>query len=117
MLVRRLSQVLTGRDCSFEIILVNDASRDQSWKVITELSQSHPCLRGIDLARNFGQHNALLCGIRAARYEIIVTLDDDLQNPPEEIPRLLAALTDDVDVVYGTPEQESHGLWRDLASQ
>jgi glycosyltransferase involved in cell wall biosynthesis len=67
--------------------------------------------------RNFGQHNALLVGIRAARYQIIVTLDDDLQNPPEEIGRLLEQLTDDVDVVYGSPISEKHSLWRSAASR
>ena len=60
--------------------------------------------------RNYGQHNALLCGIRAARNDVIVTLDDDLQNPPEEIPRLLAKLAEGYDVVYGTPQQQQHGF-------
>jgi glycosyltransferase involved in cell wall biosynthesis len=67
--------------------------------------------------RNYGQHNALLCGIRAAQHDVIITIDDDLQNPPEEIPRLLAKLSEGYDVVYGTPQKEQHGLWRDLASQ
>jgi len=58
-----------------------------------------------------------LCGIRAARHEIIVTMDDDLQHPPEEIPKLLGKLAEGFDVVYGTPQEEQHGLWRDLASQ
>ena len=66
--------------------------------------------------RNFGQHNALLCGILEAQHSVIVTIDDDLQNPPEEIPRLLAALDSGVDVVYGKPEQLRQGLLRNLAS-
>jgi undecaprenyl-phosphate 4-deoxy-4-formamido-L-arabinose transferase len=66
--------------------------------------------------RNYGQHNALLCGIRMASNEVIVTMDDDLQNPPEEIPKLLDKLAQGYGVVYGTPEKERHGLWRDLAS-
>jgi undecaprenyl-phosphate 4-deoxy-4-formamido-L-arabinose transferase len=66
--------------------------------------------------RNYGQHNALLCGIRAAGYDVIVTMDDDLQHPPEEIPKLLEVLASGYDVVYGTPEQEQHGLGRDFAS-
>jgi undecaprenyl-phosphate 4-deoxy-4-formamido-L-arabinose transferase len=73
-------------------------------------------VRGINLLRNYGQHNALLCGIRAARYELTVTMDDDLQNPPEEIPKLLAKLNGGFDVVYGTPEQEAHGFLRNYAS-
>jgi len=67
--------------------------------------------------RNYGQHNALLCGIRSARYEVVVTLDDDLQNPPEEIPKLLGKLAEGYDVVYGTPLKEAHGLLRDCASR
>jgi undecaprenyl-phosphate 4-deoxy-4-formamido-L-arabinose transferase len=69
------------------------------------------------MGRNYGQHNALLCGIRTALHDVIVTLDDDLQNPPEEIGKLLDMLADDVDVVYGTPETEQHGFLRDQASR
>jgi glycosyltransferase involved in cell wall biosynthesis len=74
-------------------------------------------VRGINLMRNYGQHNALLCGIRAARCETIVTMDDDLQHAPEDMPKLIAKLEDGFDVVYGTPEREPHGLWRGLASK
>ncbi|MBL8055803.1 MAG: glycosyltransferase family 2 protein, partial [Anaerolineales bacterium] len=101
----------------FEVILVNDGSRDRSWDVIEALAAERPWLRGLNLMRNYGQHNALLCGIRAAAFDIVVTLDDDLQNPPEEMGRLLAKLAEGCDVVYGTPQHEQHGLWRDLASQ
>ncbi len=69
------------------------------------------------MMRNYGQHNALLAGIRAARCELVVTLDDDLQNPPEEIPRLLELIEKGADVAYGYPEREQHGFWRDIASQ
>jgi len=74
-------------------------------------------MRGINLMRNYGQHNALLCGIRAARFETIVTMDDDLQHPPEEIQKLLTKLDEGFDVVYGYPEEQQHGLLRDLASE
>ncbi len=100
----------------FETILVNDGSRDTSWDVIAEIASRNPRVRGINLMRNFGQHNALLCGIRAAQYDITVTIDDDLQNPPAEIPKLLANLAQGGDVVYGVPLREQHGLLRDLAS-
>lgn len=116
-LIARLGPVLHALSRPFEVILVNDGSRDASWEVISRLEREHDWLRGIDLMRNFGQHNALLCGIRAATNELIVTLDDDLQHPPEELPRLLARLDQDCDVVYGAPIQEQHGLWRNLASQ
>lgn len=116
-LVERLSAVLGPLTASPEIVLVNDGSRDDSWATIQALAGDHPGVRGIDLMRNYGQHNALLAGIRAARGEIIVTLDDDLQNPPEEIPKLLAPLGEGVDVVYGRPEKERHNLWRVVASK
>ncbi len=85
-LIKRLEPVLASRAGQYELVLVNDGSRDQSWKVIQEQSRSHPWVRGINLMRNYGQHNALLCGIRAARFDTLVTMDDDLQHPPEEIP-------------------------------
>jgi undecaprenyl-phosphate 4-deoxy-4-formamido-L-arabinose transferase len=117
-LVAQLEDVLRELPSEYELILVNDGSPDDSWSVVRELAAEHGWVRGIDLMRNSGQHNALLCGIRAARHEVIVTLDDDLQNPPSEIPVLLAALEEDeLDVVYGTPNREQHGVLRDLASQ
>jgi glycosyltransferase involved in cell wall biosynthesis len=100
----------------FEIIFVEDCGGDASWDVIRELAQSDPRVRGIRLNRNFGQHNALLCGIRAARHELLLTMDDDLQHPVGEISSLLKAMDDDVDVVYGTPIEQQHGFLRDMAS-
>ena len=116
-LVGRLEPVLRGLTDQFELVFVNDGSRDGSWEVIADLERRYDWVRGIDLMRNSGQHGALLCGIREARHGVIVTMDDDLQNPPEEIPKLLGALTDGIDVVYGAPQHEVHGLWRDAASQ
>jgi glycosyltransferase involved in cell wall biosynthesis len=116
-LCRRLDEVLPSIATEHEIILVNDGSRDRSWDVISELSSRLPTVRGLNLMRNYGQHNALLCGIRAAKYEVIVTMDDDLQHPPEEIPRLLARLDEGFDVVYGAPKAEQNGLMRALASR
>lgn len=113
----RLGAILEANADRFELILVNDGSRDQSWQTIRMLTEKHGWVRGIDLMRNYGQHNALLAGIRQAEFETIVTIDDDLQNPPEEIPKLLVGLKPEFDVVYGKPEQEQHGFWRDLASQ
>jgi glycosyltransferase involved in cell wall biosynthesis len=115
-LIQRLGNVLGALSPNYELILVNDCSPDRSWEVICQLQQERAWIRGINLMRNYGQHNALLCGIRAARYDVIVTMDDDLQHPPEEIPKLLEKLAGGYDVVYGTPEQEQHGLGRDFAS-
>jgi glycosyltransferase involved in cell wall biosynthesis len=115
-LVRRLESVLVAIADNFELILVNDCSPDRSWDVISDLAEQYSWIRPVNLMRNYGQHNALLCGIRAARYDVIVTMDDDLQHPPEEIPKLLEVLASGYDVVYGTPEAEQHGLGRDFAS-
>ena len=101
----------------YEIILVNDGSSDGSWAAIREIVADTPVVRGLNLARNHGQHTALLAGIRAARHELTVTLDDDLQNPPEEIPKLLQAMAEQVDVVYGTPVRSSHRAGRRLATR
>jgi glycosyltransferase involved in cell wall biosynthesis len=116
LLVERIRAELRDRYHPMELILVNDASPDGSWETIERLRAQYPWVRGIHLMRNFGQHNALLCGIRAARYPLIVTMDDDLQNPPEETPKLVAKIEEGFDVVYGTPQRERHGLLRDAAS-
>jgi undecaprenyl-phosphate 4-deoxy-4-formamido-L-arabinose transferase len=115
-LVSRIGRVLDGAEGSHELLFVNDGSRDRSWQQVQQLAAAYPWVVGIDLMRNYGQHNALLCGIRAASNEVIITMDDDLQNPPEEIPKLLALLNAGHDVVYGVPRTQQHGLWRDLAS-
>jgi len=116
-LYQRLVSVLENISSEFEIIMVEDGGDDGSWDDICKLAQNDGRVGGTRLARNYGQHNALLCGIRKARYEITVTLDDDLQNPPEEIPKLIAKFTEGYDVVYGYPMKEQHGFWRDFASQ
>lgn len=114
---RRISEVFSNPNEDFEIIFIEDCGGDDSWVVIQQLAALDLRVRGFRMSRNYGQHNALLCGIREARGETIVTLDDDLQHPPEEIPKLLAKLDQGFDVVYGPPEREQHGLLRDLASQ
>ncbi len=116
-LVAALRPVLATLASAWEIILVNDASRDRTGAVAAELAAAHPEVTAIELMRNYGQHAALLCGVRVARYDVVITMDDDLQHPPAELPRLLAALTADIDVVYGAPDQEPHGLFRGVASR
>ena len=116
-LTTRVAMVLSNAGLSFEIIFVNDGSADTSWATLQQLVAEHAFVRAVDLMRNYGQHNALLCGLRLARYEVSITIDDDLQNPPEEIPKLLAELEAGYDVVYGVPDQQQHGLSRNLASE
>lgn len=116
-LVSRLSQVLSKIARSHEILLVNDGSPDQSWTILRELAQKHPCLVAINLMRNYGQHAALAAGIRASRGKIILTLDDDLQTPPEEMPKLLEKLDEGFDLVYGIRREEQHGILRNQCSR
>lgn len=101
----------------FEVILVEDSSRDRSWDVIRDLAAKDARIHGLRLSRNYGQHNALLCGIRAAKHGVIVTMDDDLQHPVSEIKLLLEAVAKGHDVVYGTSDDNQHDLWRNLASR
>jgi undecaprenyl-phosphate 4-deoxy-4-formamido-L-arabinose transferase len=115
VLHERVTAALADHD--FELVLVNDGSVDGSWRQICALAASDPRVRGVDLARNYGQHNALLAGVRAASRELIVTIDDDLQNAPEDIPKLLARLADGFDVVYGTSRGAYEGLARALGTR
>lgn len=115
-LVAALERVLPHVAASFEVIFVDDGSRDRSARVLDELAMRYSWVHAIHLSRNFGQHNATLCGARAARFDVLVTMDDDLQHPAENIPLLVAKLEEGYDVVYGTPERDEHGFWRGLAS-
>lgn len=113
-LTERLSRVLPKIAKKYELLLVNDGSPDDSWRVIQNLSRQYKWVRGICLMRNYGQHNATLCGVREAKYEITVTMDQDLQHPPEEIPVLLAELGRGFDVVYGAPKKLPQGFLRNV---
>lgn len=114
---RQLMPALEALAEQFEVILVEDSSRDRSWNVIREIVDRDARVCGIRLSRNFGQHNALLCGIRAARYDVIVTMDDDLQHPVSEIAALLPPLNEGFQVVYGTSTEVQRGLWRNIATR
>jgi glycosyltransferase involved in cell wall biosynthesis len=113
-LANRIAAVLTGTE--WELIFVNDGSPDDSWQMIEQLAAHDSRVCGINLMRNYGQHNALLAGIRAAGKPVVVTMDDDLQNPPEEIPRLLGALAEGADLVYGTPLEREHSIMRNAGT-
>jgi undecaprenyl-phosphate 4-deoxy-4-formamido-L-arabinose transferase len=101
----------------FELIIVDDYSSDNTWDEISALCLEYNFIIGVKLSRNFGQHNALLCGIRKAKGSLIITMDDDLQHPPEEIPQLIEKLRKGFDVVYGSPKSPSHNLGRIMASK
>ncbi|MBE0475454.1 glycosyltransferase family 2 protein, partial [Rhodoferax sp.] len=117
-LLERLTTVLASITQSYEIILVDDGSSDASWSVIQTLRATYgEHLVAVQLMRNYGQHNALMCGLGTARGEYVVTMDDDLQNPPEEIPKLLAHIKQHgLDLVYGCPSTRNHAAWRNLGA-
>jgi undecaprenyl-phosphate 4-deoxy-4-formamido-L-arabinose transferase len=115
-LVKRLGEVLPQVAEDFEVVLVNDGSPDKSWEVIERLAGQHGWVHGIALMRNYGQENATLCGIRAARFDVIVTMDDDLQHNPDELPKLLSKLDEGYDVVYGVPRTRRQVWWKSVLS-
>ena len=100
----------------FEIVLVDDGSRDQSAKMIKEVCRQYPEIVGVLLNRNYGQHSAVMAGLAHASGEVIVTLDADLQNPPEEIPKLLAEIELGHDVVGSIRQSRQDSLFRRLSS-
>ncbi len=115
----RLRPVLTALGKPFEVVFVDDGSQDKSWCVLQQLQREDPSIVvAIQLMRNFGQHNALMCGFRQAQGKYIVTMDDDLQHPPEEIPKLLAAIeAEGLDLVYGAYDCKRHGPAKNFASR
>jgi len=113
-LIERLARVLPQVAEVYEVVLVNDGSPDDSWAIITRLAGQHEWVRGIALMRNYGQENATLCGIRAARYDVIVTMDDDLQHNPEDLPKLISKLDEGFDVVYGVPRLRGQPWWKSI---
>lgn len=100
-LTERILAAVSGMGRTVELIFVDDDSPDQAWSRISELSALHPAVRGLKLSRNFGQHAAISAGIAQTRGAAVIVMDCDLQDVPEEIPALLEALTDDVEIVLG----------------
>ncbi len=116
-LLRRMHTVMEGLGKPYETILVNDGSRDRSLEILKEASSRDPALSIIDFNRNYGQHAAVFAGFEAARGEIIVTLDADLQNPPEEVPKLVAKMEEGYDVVGSVRQQRKDSVFRKAASK
>ena len=105
-------------EARYELILVDDGSRDNSWRVMEELKRASPeKITAVKLSRNFGQHNAILCGLNYSKGDVVITMDDDLQHPPEEIPKLLAKFAEtDADVVYAVFDKKHHDMIRNAGS-
>ena len=117
LLYKRLSAVLGKITKKWELILVNDCSRDNSWNILKNLAKKKNVV-AVNLMNNFGQHNAVMCGLKLAKGKYVITMDDDLQHPPEEIPKLLKAMVKGkFKVVYGQYKQKKHGLIRDFVSK
>src|SRR5208283_3908853 len=114
----RLAAVMKQIARPWEVVFIDDGSADDSLKMMRGYAEEAPGhVRVVELARNFGQHSAILAGFKQARGDIIVTLDADLQNPPEEIPRLVQAIDDGNDVVGGWREERQDQAFRRIASQ
>jgi glycosyltransferase involved in cell wall biosynthesis len=116
-LAERLKRVLEAEQRPWEIVMVDDASPDDSYAVMQKLRAADPRVRIVQLARNHGQQHATLCGLNYARGEEVVTIDDDLQNPPEEIGALLARLRQGYAAVIGRITDKQHGWWRNAGSR
>jgi len=117
-LTARLLIVLRPLSNLLEIVFVDDSSRDDSWDVLKKIRAGNPEVKIVRLNKNFGQHSALLCGFHYAKGDYVITLDDDLQNPPEEIPKLISLIQpQELDVVIGVAKERKHARYRDWGSR
>jgi glycosyltransferase involved in cell wall biosynthesis len=117
-LVERLTAVMNEIDGSFEILLINDASPDDTWQTIENIASRNPSVRGLDMQFNVGQFRATMCGFEHARGRLIVTMDDDLQHPPEEVAVLADAIAQapEIDCVIGAFKIKQHSAIRNLGT-
>ncbi len=116
-LYNRLEVVFKTLEFTFEIVFVEDCGSDNSWQIIELLQNKYSNVIGIKLARNYGQHNAIMCGFNHAKGEFIITIDDDLQTPPEEIPKLIAKQkNENRDLVYAVYDEKKHNGFRNIGS-
>ncbi|AYD67222.1 glycosyltransferase [Achromobacter sp. B7] len=118
-LVAKVAEVMGALQMTdrFELVLVNDCSPDNSWKVITEQAALHPFIKGISLRKNFGQHNAVMAGLHHTNGRYVILMDDDLQHPPSAIGKLLDALRSGYDVCYTNYVGRQHALWKKVGSK
>lgn len=113
---REVNSALSDSFRNFQLIFVDDGSKDESWEEILFIRARDSRVKGIRLSKNYGQHNALLCGIIESEGEIIVTMDDDLQHPPTAINLLISEINKGYDVAYAFPIAEKQGYFRNIAS-
>ncbi len=113
-----IDKVMTDNNFSYEIIMVDDGSNDNSWKVIETLSKKNNCIRGIKFRRNYGKSAALFCGFEASKGDIVITMDADLQDSPDEIPELYRMITEeDYDLVSGWKQKRYDPISKTLPSK
>lgn len=117
MTIDRTVAFFESHGLDYEVILVNDGSADASWEVLCDAAHRHAHLKIVNLLRNYGQHNANLCGFRRATGDYIITMDDDLQNPPEEIIHLIRQAMTGSDVVFGKFRTKQAATTRNLGSK
>lgn len=117
-LYTRLSKIFEEEQQSFELILVDDSSKDNSYQIMKKLNSENSNVKIIQMSKNYGQHKATLCGMRYTAGEFVITMDDDLQHPPEEIPKLIKAMdeNENIDVVIGVYDSKKHNLIRNLGT-
>jgi polyisoprenyl-phosphate glycosyltransferase len=115
-LARRVQTALSGHIRDYELILVNDASPDDSWQVIESLARTHRFVVGVNLRKNVGQDNAIMAGMHHASGDAVVVMDDDLQHDPADIPALCEALRGGFDVAYAAFDHKRQALWKNLGS-
>lgn len=116
LLYQRLIKVLAAEAADFELVFIDDASQDDSFAKLRRLQQEDRRVKLIRLARNYGQQQALFCGFQYITGDLVITIDDDLQHPPEEIPLLLRKMEQGYDVVFGIPTTRQHAYYRNLGS-
>lgn len=117
-LFSRIRSVFEQNKYRFQVVFVDDFSYDSSWEIIENLKKQSPeLITAIKLSKNFGQHNAVFCGMAHAQGDVIITIDDDLQVPPEEIIKLIDTFNEkDADLVYGYYGRKKHSVFRNLGS-
>ncbi|WP_114971821.1 glycosyltransferase family 2 protein [Rhodoferax ferrireducens] len=113
---QRISATLDAEKIPFELILVEDCGGDDSWLVIEEIAAIDTRVRGFQLSRNFGQHAATICGFTQSRGDWVVTMDDDLEQIPEHLPKLISKAAEGYDLVYGIYAERNHKAWRNISS-
>lgn len=112
----RITKVMEVLEPSFELIFIEDSGGDRSWEIIREMAAEDHRIRGINFSRNFGQHAATICGFSASKGAWVITLDDDLEQAPEDIPALYERALQGADLVYGVYSERTHSAWRNISS-